>query len=166
MKREAMPIPELGYDQAALDRRAGYLVIPGVLPAAHVEACKAALSALMQERIPRRSTNIHYEAGQSIEGLCADQRELRVRRLADASLSGCGERCAARPVDRPQRQDSEYTTFSPRCRTNGRKSRSACSSVKPSSMQRVAMSVSMVLRMVIPCARSNRWFSDALIASA
>lgn len=81
MKRDAMPMPELGDDEAVHYRREGYLVIPGVLPAAHVEACKAALSDLMQDRIPRRSTNTYYEAGQSIEGLSADERELRVRRL-------------------------------------------------------------------------------------
>lgn len=81
MTSEIMPVPELDDDQAAHYRREGFLVIPGVLPPAHVEACKTALSDLMQERIPRRSTNIYYEAGQSIEGLSAAERELRVRRL-------------------------------------------------------------------------------------
>ena len=81
MKRDAMPMPEISDDQAAHYRREGYLVIPSVLPPPHVEACKAALSDLMQDRIPRRSTNIYYEARQSIEGLSADERELRVRRL-------------------------------------------------------------------------------------
>ena len=81
MKRDAMSMPEISDEQAAHYRREGYLVIPGVLPAAHVEACKAALSDLMQDRIPRRSTNIYYEAGQTIEGISADERELRVRRL-------------------------------------------------------------------------------------
>ncbi len=81
MTSEIMPVPELDDDQAAHYRREGYLVIQGVLPPAHVEACKTALSDLMQERIPRRSTNIYYEAGQSIEGLSAAERELRVRRL-------------------------------------------------------------------------------------
>ena len=81
MKRDAMPMLELSDDQAAHYRREGYLVIPAVLPPAHVEACKVALSDLMQDRIARRSTNIYYEAGQSIEGLSADERELRVRRL-------------------------------------------------------------------------------------
>ena len=81
MKSDAMPMPELSYDQAAHYRREGYLALPGVLPAAHVEACKAALSDLIQDRIPRCSTNLYYEAGQRIEGLAADERELRVRRL-------------------------------------------------------------------------------------
>ena len=81
MKRDAMPMPELGDDEAAHYRREGYLVIPGVLPTAHVEACKAALSDLMQDRIARRSTNIYYEAGQELGGLSAEERELRVRRL-------------------------------------------------------------------------------------
>ena len=50
MKSDAMPMPmpELSYEQAAHYRREGYLVLPGVLLAAHVEACKAALSDLIQ----------------------------------------------------------------------------------------------------------------------
>ena len=63
---------------------------------------------------------------------------------------------AARSATEPRHQDSECATFNPRCRANGEKSRSECSSVKPSSIQRVAISVSMVLRMVIPLVRSKR----------
>ena len=51
---------------------------------------------------------------------------------------------------------SEYATFSPRCSANGTKSLSACSSVNPSSMHRVAMTVSMVFRMVTPIFRNDR----------
>ena len=81
MKRDALPEPQTGIDEVAHFRREGYVMIPGVLAPAHVEACKTALSDLMQDRIPRRTTNIYYEAGQSIEGLNAAERELRVRRL-------------------------------------------------------------------------------------
>ena len=61
-------------------RRDGYVVVPGVLTAAHVNACKEALSDLMQERIVRRSTNLYYEAGQTLDGLTPVERELKGRR--------------------------------------------------------------------------------------
>ncbi len=72
---------QLSAEQVAHYRREGYLVIPEVLGAGHVEACKTALSDLMQERVPRTSTNLYYEAGQQIDGLSAAERELRVRRI-------------------------------------------------------------------------------------
>lgn len=81
MKRDALPEPQAGIDDIAHFRREGYVVIPAVLAPAHVEACKTALSDLMQDRIPRHTTNLYYEAGQNIEGLNAAERELRVRRL-------------------------------------------------------------------------------------
>ena len=95
---------ELNDEQAAHYRREGYLVFPGVLPPDHDEACKSALSDLMQDRIPRRGTNICYEAGQSIEGLLAAERELRVRRLD----SFCDDQSGARGGGRfapPARRD-------------------------------------------------------------
>ena len=81
MNIDALPTPQVGVDEVTQFRREGYVVIPGVLPAVQVEACKVALSDLMQERIPRRSTNLYYEAGHSVEGLSPEQRELKVRRL-------------------------------------------------------------------------------------
>ena len=51
-------VPQLSSADVAHYRRDGYLVIPGVLSPAHVEACKTALSDLMQERVPRTSTNL------------------------------------------------------------------------------------------------------------
>ena len=59
MKRDAVPEPLVDLDAATRLRRAGYVVVPGVLTAAHVNACKEALSDLMQERIVRRSTNLY-----------------------------------------------------------------------------------------------------------
>ena len=76
--------------------------------------------------------------------------------------AGCGTAAAANGVVRRvppatrNVQASENATLSPRCCANGKKSRSAWSSVSPSSMHRVAMSVSMVFRMVIPIARNDR----------
>ena len=67
-------------------RREGYLVIPGVLPPAHVEACKTALSDLMQERVPRTITNLYYEAGQQIDGLSAAEREFDLLITCDRNL--------------------------------------------------------------------------------
>ena len=81
MKRDAMPEPLVDLDAATRLRREGYVVVPGVLTPAHVEACKEALSDLMQERVPRRSTNLYYEAGQTLDGLAPAERELKVRRL-------------------------------------------------------------------------------------
>ena len=48
MKRDALPEPQTGIDEVAHFRREGYVMIPGVLAPAHVEACKTALSDLMQ----------------------------------------------------------------------------------------------------------------------
>ena len=81
MKRDVMPDLQVGLDEVSHYRREGYVVIPGVLTPAHVEACKEALSDLMQERIPRRGTNIYFEAGQEVEGLTPVEREMKVRRL-------------------------------------------------------------------------------------
>ncbi len=76
-----MPERSVDLEAATQLRRDGYVVIPGVLTPAHVEACKQALSDLMQERVPRRSTNLYYEAGQTIDGLTPAERELKVRCL-------------------------------------------------------------------------------------
>ena len=81
MNRDAMLAPMVDLDAATRLRRDGYVVIPGVLTPAHVDACKEALSDLMQERVPRRSTNLYYEAGQQLDGLAPAERELKVRRL-------------------------------------------------------------------------------------
>ena len=81
MNRDAMPAPMVDLDAVTRLRRDGYVVISGVLTRAHVDACKEALSDLMQERVPRHSTNLYYEAGQQLDGLAPAERELKVRRL-------------------------------------------------------------------------------------
>ncbi len=81
MRRDLPPKAQVGSEEVAHYRREGYLVAPGVVTPAHVEACKEALSDLMQERIARRSTNLYYESGQEVQGLTPAERELRVRRL-------------------------------------------------------------------------------------
>jgi len=74
---------------------------------------------------------------------------------ASSAMSSRRPRPGSSPSDKPN-QVSEYATLSPRCCVNAAKSRSECKSVRPSSIQRVAMSVSMVLRMVMPFARRMR----------
>jgi hypothetical protein len=72
------------------------------------------------------------------------------------SVEGIAKRLRLLSTPHLEREVSEYATFNPRCCANGKKSRSAWRSVNPSSMHRVAMSVSMVFRMVTPTARNDR----------
>lgn len=55
-----------------------------------------------------------------------------------------------------QPQVSEYASRRPKCSANGAKSRSECNRVRPSSIHRVAISVSMVFRIVMPLPRRMR----------
>jgi phytanoyl-CoA hydroxylase len=68
-------------EQIAHYRREGYVVVKSVLSPAMVAACCRALSDLAGDRISRTTSNIWYEAGQTVDGLSAEERELKVRRF-------------------------------------------------------------------------------------
>ena len=89
---------------------------------------------------------------------------LRGQRLGRGQLRECGagQRQGSGDGERVGRHSARHSkTRRPRCRANGSKSRSLCSSRYPLSIQRVAITVSMVLRIVTPRLRRVRKFLAA-----
>lgn len=73
----------LGLDQVAQYRRQGFLVLPGALGPAHVQACRQALVGLASFALPRRETSIAWEAGEPPAGTPPEERVRFVRKFMD-----------------------------------------------------------------------------------
>lgn len=74
-------VDALPLDAVAAYRRDGYAVLPGLFSARMLEATRAALSDLTQQRIPLTDSNVYFEPGHDGSAMSGEERELRVRKL-------------------------------------------------------------------------------------
>ena len=103
------------------------------------------------DRLLRIGCNRSYDTSDLLQRLLDVRRKSRSSVPRPRPRSGPGSRLRS-----CQLLNDHETTFSPRYVANESKSRSLCRSSYPLSMQRVAMIVSIVLRMVTPRPRSTR----------
>ena len=85
----------LGPDAIAQYRRDGYVVVRDLLGPRTIAACIQALSDLAQGRIPARETQLMFESAVKLEGLSAEERELRIRKFMDFCMEAPALRAAA-----------------------------------------------------------------------